>query len=937
MSQVVGTAFVRLRLLTDTIGKDIKQSIEKSDLQDVHIKVDVDALEADAQLEATKKLADEVDKQHPTIKVDTKESKKNINALWTAVALLGPTIGPLGAVAVGAFGALAAEAGVGLLALQGVKKEMKDGTAVGAAFGSGIQLLKTDLATLESTAAKGVLPGFQLAVTSLNASMPSVNKSVAGLSAILGDIGGHVVVGLVAGLRTFDPLLTHIAAQADVAAGHFQAWATGPGGGQFASALGNQFDKVVPVLVHLTEAVAKLVVAFLPIGDHVVGIIGMLANAINAIPIPVLTALADIFVTLYTANRLVVLFKNLSISIAAFGATSTVASVGVGRLVTSTAAFTAALGPVAAVLVAGYAVTQQFGDQLDKLANQFATGKIGASVNSTAMDELRTVYFDATHDVNAATDSILHFAVSGKLTGQGIGGLSDKVQALVPRFKDLGVTSNDVESGVSGTDAAFQALITTINQHGGATKQDIDTLNELHKTFANTQDAIDSTAAVLQALANSPGWGTLKTSKDSIAQVGAQFDLSADAVKHYASLLGISATAIKNGVVTNQQLADVVTQVAGAYNTADAAGATFLDALEKFSKSAGTAADRAQLIGAYLKAAQGDALGYAGAVSSAYAASQNLVNSFDKQQRAAIDLKTGLIDVTKVGAGPLIQSLQGMQTAAENAAIATYQHEVAEKGAGQAASDAATIFKNQTYTALVDNARQLGLTKDQATALANQYFQMPKDIATRVRALGTNDVVNVLNQIGQQLSYLTGHAWVPTVIANTGAAISSIQRMQNALNALNGKTVSTYVYTNYITVGNKQQAGSAGTNLANRAKGGLIQYRASGGPSGMVTGPGTGTSDTAGLYALSNGEYVINAVATARYLPLIKAINAQGMAGGGMTAAGSPAGLDGVIAEIRILAAMLADRPVQLVATNGGLPLAKVVNDANLVNARRTQ
>lgn len=927
---VVGTAYVRLRLLTDSIGNDIKKSVEKSDLQDINIKVDVDSLAADAQLEETARLADEVDKKSPKIKIDTKESKKDINALWTSIALLGPTIGPLSAVAAAAFVGLAAEAGVAVLAFQGVKKEMKAGTDVGVTFNSGIQELKGDLSTLQATAARGVLPGFQQAVTSLNASMPGVNKSVASLSAILGDIGSHVVVGLVSGLQTFEPLLTHVAAQADVAAGHFQSWATGPGGAKFAQTLGKEFDTVVPVLVHLAEAVGKLVAAFAPIGDHVVGIIGTLADVINAIPLPVLKVLADIFVTLYGANRLVVLFKNLSISIAAFGASSTAASAGVTRLALSTATFTATLGPVAALLTAGYAVTRTFSDQLDVLANKFATGKIMATVNYDAMDELSTSYVDATHDVNAATDSVLKFALSGKLTGQGIGGITDKVVELVPHLKDLGVTSNDVESGVSGTDAAYQALIATINKHGGATQQDIDTLDELHKTFANTEDAINSTAIVLQAIANSPGWGALKTNKDSVAQVGAKFGVSANAVQQYASLLGISSDAIKNGVVTNKQLADSVNQVAGAYNTATMAGASFLDALQKFSTSAGTAADRAQLIGAYLKAAQGDALGFAAATSSAYAATQNLITGFDEQQRAAVDLRTGLIDVTKTGAGPLIQSLQAMQDAAMKSAEATFQHEVATKGAGKAAQDAATVFQGQTYTALVNNAKQLGLTTAQAKRLADQYFALPKDVATKVRAIGTDPVVRVLNQIQSVLLSIAHMSPHPTVSVNDSAS-AKIAKIQQNIRALQDKTINIDTYLQNVILPDLHT--ESATHDSHHARGGLIR-RAAGGPAGLVSGPGTGTSDSIRAL-LSNGEYVVNANSTRRFLPLLRAINSGRGGGTASSFNGGSLGLEGVIAEIRMLIAAIADRPVTLVATNGGQQLAKVVNDANLVNARR--
>lgn len=918
MSQVVGTAFVRLRLLTDTIGKDIKQSIEKSDLQDINIKVKADTAEAMTKLGLLDKEAQGLDGKEPKInpKVDTKDSQKQIGLLSTAIGLLGPTIGPLAGAATAAFGGLAAGAGVALLALQGVKSEMKKATDTGVAFQSGLQTLKGDLSTLETTAAKAVLPGFQETVASLNGVLPQVNRSVSILGRELGDIGSHVVVGLVAGLQTFEPLLLHVGQAADIAARHFQDWSTGPGGAKFAQSLGQAFDQVVPVLVNLVQAVAKLVAAFAPIGSQVVGIIGALASAINAVPLPVLKALADVFVALYAANKLMTVFGNLSIALRGMAVSSELAGTKLGGLASSAAGLTKFAGTAAA---AGFAVYS-----IGKSISNFLESGNAASKVFDNMGAANSNFYNSLIQSKGALDDTVTSSVQYQLAQDG----------LTNKAAKAGISQDQLTKAITGTDDQTKALVDTWKASGKPSGDTIVALYVLHQQYEKAAAAAALYNAQQQQLINSPAWGALKTTKDSTQQVADKFDIAASTVKNYAELLGISATAVKNGVVTNQQLADAVLQVQSAYTTADAAGSQFLAALQKFSDSTGSAADRAQLIGAYLKAAQGDALGYAGAVSSAYAASQNLVNSFDKQQRAAINLKTGLIDVTKAGAGPLIQSLQGMQTAAENAAIATYQHEVAEKGAGQAASDAATIFKNQTYTALVDNARQLGLTKDQATALANQYFQMPKDIATRVRALGTNDVVNVLNQIGQQLSYLTGHAWVPTVIANTGAAISSIQRMQNALNALNGKTVSTYVYTNYITVGNKQQAGSAGTNLANRAKGGLIQYRASGGPSGMVTGPGTGTSDTAGLYALSNGEYVINAVSTARYLPLIKAINAQGMAGGGIasTSGGSDMPTGAQINEL-IRAVYAIQNPVVMFDTT---KVTQAINTKNLRNARLT-
>lgn len=50
---------------------------------------------------------------------------------------------------------------------------------------------------------------------------------------------------------------------------------------------------------------------------------------------------------------------------------------------------------------------------------------------------------------------------------------------------------------------------------------------------------------------------------------------------------------------------------------------------------------------------------------------------------------------------------------------------------------------------------------------------------------------------------------------------------------------------------------------------------------GRVSGPGGPRDDAAGLYALSNGEFVVNAAATSRHLPLLRDINAGRLSGAG--------------------------------------------------------
>ena len=86
--------------------------------------------------------------------------------------------------------------------------------------------------------------------------------------------------------------------------------------------------------------------------------------------------------------------------------------------------------------------------------------------------------------------------------------------------------------------------------------------------------------------------------------------------------------------------------------------------------------------------------------------------------------------------------------------------------------------------------------------------------------------------------------------------------------------------------------------------------RASG---GIVTGPGTSTSDSINA-RLSNGEYVVNARATSAFLPLLNAINDQGLrprfANGGLFT-GQNQGMMAAESITEALSSGLMDRPVK--------------------------
>src|SRR5206468_8534694 len=144
----------------------------------------------------------------------------------------------------------------------------------------------------------------------------------------------------------------------------------------------------------------------------------------------------------------------------------------------------------------------------------------------------------------------------------------------------------------------------------------------------------------------------------------------------------------------------------------------------------------------------------------------------------------GTIDYTKGGAPALVGQLQSIQDASLKAASATYQHELATKGAKSAADDAFALYKAQTQGTLEDEAKKLGLTDDQAKKLANTYFGLAHegDIKKTIEMAGANPVVDVLNRIGRLLAALTGGKWdIPVTLKMQVASSRALIKADLAL------------------------------------------------------------------------------------------------------------------------------------------------------------
>jgi hypothetical protein len=124
--------------------------------------------------------------------------------------------------------------------------------------------------------------------------------------------------------------------------------------------------------------------------------------------------------------------------------------------------------------------------------------------------------------------------------------------------------------------------------------------------------------------------------------------------------------------------------------------------------------------------------------------------------------------------------------------------------------------------------------------------------------------------------------WVPEMGGKLKNAAKEFGKFRDGVNnALAGVTDQT------VNVAIKYS--STGVNLSTPSS---VGRRARGGPGGPVNGPGTTTSDTAGLYALSNREWVIKAASSMKYgdraMAAVNAGKATIIPDGGFATGGSP-------------------------------------------------
>ncbi|MGW6910247.1 hypothetical protein [Streptomyces sp. NPDC054940] len=316
-----------------------------------------------------------------------------------------------------------------------------------------------------------------------------------------------------------------------------------------------------------------------------------------------------------------------------------------------------------------------------------------------------------------------------------------------------------------------------------------------------------------------------------------------------------------------------------------------------------------------------------------------------KDNAGALSMKNGQLVLGSEKSRNAAQALSDLAARTDEAAAAAREN-------GQSWSSVNGIYERGRQK-LIESAVQMGLTRAQAKRLADQILKTPnrtallradisdwkskisaaeKQLKTakgEKKAKLTADILNWRVKVAEadaQLKRSKGDKKAK-LTADIAVWQAKVKQAENQLKTAKGSKKATL--TADIRDLQRKIATARGELASVRSKSITVtaHYRsdgasfmgasgryATGGPVGFpgggpVRGPGSGTSDSVPILA-SNGEYVINARSTAKYRPLIEAINADrfsGVGGAGSAAAqGLVSGMAGGAGAVQAAARRMA-------------------------------
>ena len=461
-----------------------------------------------------------------------------------------------------------------------------------------------------------------------------------------------------------------------------------------------------------------------------------------------------------------------------------------------------------------------------------AVGTVG-----TALDALPkgTVFSDMTRHADAAAGAFGTAATSIKTVGQAARDAAVDTSAFFTLTP--GKEASDPAVAITRMSTAFDKYNAAVSAADTTSQLFIFTMDKLAGRNVSVEDAMTANASAARAIG--------KAYRDSAATAQAYVDAQAK-LKDDKGHLNDGTDKATNAA----QIAADERAVADAYDATKDSVNGLASAATAYQK---TAVLRVAQVATDINTTKG----FSAAVAASRVEMQRQRDQFIAQQPAA-DIASGAAARLADKYGLIPKNIVTVMTADPRLAQAAFTDVSASlaKYHGQIdkmPKDVKTLFTAEVAAA-ESNGKHLYQVYDKTTGNYTAQFLTPNEAAARQKA----------GEVKAQYDTTKG-TWTANLKAVDDAS-SAVHAVQTEIDALHDKTV-------FLTV--KQIA--AGSSSANAA-----EHDVGLATGGQVRGPGSGTSDSIPAM-LSDGEFVVKAAQTAKYLPLLHAINSgtKGYAAGG--------------------------------------------------------
>lgn len=353
------------------------------------------------------------------------------------------------------------------------------------------------------------------------------------------------------------------------------------------------------------------------------------------------------------------------------------------------------------------------------------------------------------------------------------------------------------------------------------------------------------------------------------------FDLMFQGAANVADAVGASGVAddIRDWGLAGDEAADGFDKMRAGAETA----APPVQVLTQYQKSLGKSIDEnVKELGSFaaaLKATIGPTASVKDATIAAEAAYDGLTDSVKENGKT--------LDITTPKGRANTEALKAGITAAQGAATAAYDLAVEQGRSGDAASDARAAY-NSTLGPLLEQARKLGLNKDQVNSLITAYGGLPGDVSTKYSAPGVVPSTGDVHGLDRALAGLPSSESTAVSAPGASGAAEAVRILRDRVASLPSQKTVQIITRNIdyrehrsgergdpqprasggpVTAGMPYIVGDGGVpELFVPKVNGMILPRVPGAAGGGSFGGGTVINVTINLPAGADGRHVVEAI-----------------------------------------------------------------------------